>query len=150
MLAPAATLPRRARWLTAAVVVVLAVSMVPPFLSERYLNEASAIWGEDLQRAYDNLDRAGDLNRLSDQPLLLEGAIAEAAGDEDRAIDAFREATAKRPEEWAGHYFLAQLYRERNPRLAREELAIVRELNPLGERVTRLEDALGRDAAPAG
>ena len=37
---------------------MLALSAVPPFLSERYVNDAYAGWREDLARAYDDLDQA--------------------------------------------------------------------------------------------
>ena len=70
-------------------------------------------------RAYDDLDRAQSLNRLSDLPLLAEGSIARAAGDRERALAAFREAERKRPEEWATHYLLADLQARTDPAEAR-------------------------------
>ena len=84
------------RWLTAGAV-ALAISAVPLYLSERYVNDAYDEWRSDASRAYDDLDRAQALNPLSVFPVLAEGAIARANGDRPRAIDAFRRAAKKRP-----------------------------------------------------
>jgi hypothetical protein len=123
-------------------VAILAVTLIPPFLSERYVNDAYAEWRDDLERAYDDADRAASLNQLSDSPLLAEGAIAQAAGDRQRAIEALTEAAERVPEEWATHYLLAGLYATDDPELARQELEIARELNPLSEDVARLDRTL--------
>jgi hypothetical protein len=128
----------RARPLIIAGAVALALSAVPFFLSERYVNDAYAEWRSDLTRAYDDLDRAQALNPFSDTPLLAEGAIADAAGDRGRALEAFREAAEDRPEEWATHYLLAELLANERPELARSELERARELNPLSAEVSEL------------
>jgi tetratricopeptide (TPR) repeat protein len=120
----------RGRLLLASGAVLLAASTVPPFLTERYIDNAYAVWRSDAGRAYQDLDRARSLNPLSVEPLLAEGAIAHANGDRRRAIDAFREATVKRPEEWASYYYLALLDRNRAPRVARRDLAAARERDP--------------------
>ena len=119
---------------------VLAVSAVPPFLSERYVNDAYDEWPSDPSRAYDDLDRAQALNPLSARAVLAEGAIARANGDRARAIDAFRRAADKLPEEWASHYNLAELYARSSPRLARQKLAIAKRLNPYDPEVLALEE----------
>ena len=82
------------------------------------MNDAYDGWRTDASRAYDDLDRAQALNPLSVYPILAEGAIARGNGDRARAIDAFRRAATKRPEEWAAHYNLAELYARSSPRLA--------------------------------
>jgi hypothetical protein len=133
---------RGARRVIVAGAVVLALSTLPFFLSERYVNGAYAEWRSDLTRAYQDLDRAQALVPFSDTPLLAEGAIADAAGDRERAIGAFREAARKRPEEWASHYLLAKLYQEDNPELARSELEAARRLNPLSEDIRLLGEQL--------
>jgi hypothetical protein len=127
------------RWLTAGAV-VLAISAVPPYLSHRYVDDAYDEWRSDPSRAYDDLDRARALNPLSADPVLAEGAIARANGDRARAIDAFRRAAKKRPEEWASHYNLAELYARSSPRLARRELAIAKRQNPYDPEVLALEE----------
>ena len=121
----------------------LGLSAVAPFLANRYVNDAYAIWREDLQRAYDDLDRAASLNRLSDAPLLAEGTIAREVGDRRRALAAFEAASARRPDGWAAHYLLAELQAGADPRLAREQIAIALELNPLDRSVRRLARELG-------
>jgi O-Antigen ligase len=128
-------------WLIVATV-ALALSAIPPFLSERYVNDAYAEWRSDLNRAYDDLDRARALNPFSDSPLLAEGAIADAAGDRRRALAAFREAEDDRPEEWATHFLLAELLADEQPELARRELEAARELNPLSVEIEELETQL--------
>jgi hypothetical protein len=144
ILAPSDSFPDRRRLLLGAVVVVLALSVIPPWLADRYVNAAYSEWRDNPAAAYRDLDRAQTLNPLSDAPLLGEGAIARELGDAERATAAFREAADERPEEWASHYFLALLYERRNPELAREEFAITRELNPLGARLDGLERRLRR------
>jgi tetratricopeptide (TPR) repeat protein len=134
---------RAARAGVVAVVAVLALTAIPPFLSERYVNDAYAGWRDDLDRAYADLDRAADLNRLSDAPLLAEGAIAREAGDRERAITAFRAAAEKRPEEWAAHYLLAELLARSDPQAARAEIRIALELNPQGVDALELAEDLG-------
>jgi tetratricopeptide (TPR) repeat protein len=135
---------RGRRWLTVGAV-GLAISAVPPFLSHRYVSDAYDGWRSDSSRAYDDLDRAEALNPLSADPVLAEGAIARADGDRARAIDAFRRAASKLPEEWAAHYNLAELYARSSPRLARQELAIAKRQNPYDPEVLALEERFATD-----
>jgi hypothetical protein len=136
-------------WLTAGAI-VLAISAVPPFLSERYVNDAYDEWPSDASRAYDDLDRAQTLNPLSVDPLLAEGAIARANGDRRRAIDALRQAAEKRPEEWASYYILAQIYARKSPRLAREQLAIAKRKNPYDPQIPALLQTLAAQREGSG
>jgi O-Antigen ligase len=128
-------------------VAVLAISMVPIYLSERYVDAAYDGWRTDPARADRDLDRARALNPFSIEPLLAEGGIAKAAGDREQAIAAFEEAAEERPEEWATHYFLATLYIRSDFERAKDELDQARALNPhsidirlLGERLKEVED----------
>lgn len=146
VLAPAGEPSRRWRPAAAAAAVALAAVSIPLYLSERYTNDAYRHWGSDLSGAYAALDRAADLNPLSDEPLLAEGAIAREAGDRERAIDAFRAAGEREPEQWAAHYFLGLLLTPEDPAAAREELATARRLNPRGEGVRRAQLRLRRRA----
>lgn len=139
---------RLGRGLLLAGLAVLALSAIPPFLSKRYVNRAFDGWRSDLERAYQDLDRARSLNPLSDSPLLAEGAIARAAGDRGRALRAFREATAERPEEWAGHYVIAVLLIDTDRRTARAEAAVALELNPLDSGVRAVAQRLGLEPPP--
>ena len=124
-------------WLIGSLV-ILALSAVPPFLSERYVNNAYSGWRDDIGRAYDDLGRAQSLNPLSDGPLLAEGAIARAVGDRTRALSAFRKAAAKRPEEWAAHYLIAALEADSDLPVARNEITVALRLNPLSKPVRKL------------
>ncbi len=129
-------------WLIAALA-LLALSAVPLWLSDRYVNNAYASWRTDLGRAYDDLDQARQLNPLSDTPVLAEAAIARAAGDRERALAALHDAADVRPEEWATHYLLADLQRTSDRAAARSEILIALELNPLAADVKRLARRLG-------
>jgi hypothetical protein len=129
---------------------VLAISAIPPWLSERYVDNAYASWRTDLGRAYDDLDQAARLNPLTDMPLLAEGSIARASGDPERALAAFRRAAEERPEEWAAHYLLADMQAKGNPRVARNEIRVALELNPLSDRVQALARQLGVNPATLG
>ena len=135
----------RDRRKVAIVAIVLGLTAIPPYLSERYTSDAFETWQADLQRAYTDLDRARTLNPLSEEPLMAEGAIAREAGDGPRAIAAFEEAAAMREEEWAAHYFLAELYSEDDPERAAQELATATALNPLSDRIAALREFLDEE-----
>ena len=129
---------------------VLAISAVPPFLSERYVNAAYDEWQSDPSGAYDDLDRARTFNPLSIDPLLAEGAIARANGSAGGRSDAYRRAADKRPEEWASYYNLAELYARKSPRLARQQLAIAKQRNPYDPQVIALQARVRGRATGAG
>jgi O-Antigen ligase len=139
------TSPLGARWPRIALVgaaAALALSVLPAYLSDRYTTDAFKGWRSDLDRAYDDLDAARALNPLSVDPLMVEGAIADAAGDPERAIAAYTEATRERPESWAPHYLLAEVYLPRSEARAKEAARRANELNPLSPRVNALLRAL--------
>lgn len=112
-----------------AVICAIAVAL-PLYLSERFTKEAYGESQSDLERAYRDLDIAEALNPFSDEPLLAEGAIAREAGERQRAIEAFRAAAERKPEEWAAHYLLGRLLARDDPVAAERELAIAAALNP--------------------
>jgi len=147
VLAPGRRSTRRWRgWLIAALAVFV-ISAIPPLLAERFVNNAYASWRTDPSRAYADLERARQLNPLSDVPLLAEGAIARADGDHERALAAFTEAARVRPEEFATHYLLAELQQDSDRLVARNEIRVALELNPLSEPVLELAAELGVDPA---
>jgi tetratricopeptide (TPR) repeat protein len=133
---------RRGRRLAIAGAAVLAVSVVPPYLSERYVQAAYDGWRADPERAREDLDRARGLNPLSIEPLMAEGGIARAMGDRERAVASFEKVVTERPEEWASHYFLAALHRKTDPGRAHDELELARELNPRSRLIDNLAEAL--------
>ena len=126
--------PGGRRALIAGIGVFIAL-LVPPMLSELLVERSFDTFRTDPDQAYEDLDLARDLNPLSDQPALSEGAIALALDDRERSIAAFREAIREHPEEYAGHYFLAKLFARTDPDQARAELAAVEELNPLEPKI---------------
>lgn len=134
--------PTLVRRLATAAAVLLALTMVPPYLADRYVDAAYGGWRSDLERAQDDLERAQDLNPLSIEPLLAEGAIAREGGNRDRAIAAFEEAAAERPEDWTSRYFLTELNLRSNPQRARAELAAALALNPLSPDLVELRERL--------
>jgi Flp pilus assembly protein TadD len=86
-------MPARLRiGVTAVLALVAGASLALPWLSQLETREAGKVWQQDLGKAYDRLDRAADLNPLSEQPLVTEGAIALQARDLDRAADSFGQA----------------------------------------------------------
>ncbi len=147
--APALLMPERTdappgRRVVLIVLAVFVVSLIPPFLSERLVDRSIDTFRSDTQQAYDDLALARDLNPLSDLPALTEGSIALALKDKERAIEAFREAIRKRPEEYVGHFFLALIYSKLDPAQARTELAVVTELNPLDPRIEEIRERIDR------
>jgi len=144
MLAAGARPPRRTRrWPMVAALVAFALTAIPPLLSQRYVDRAYETWREQPERAYEDLDRAATLNPLTDSPILAEGAIALAAGDEERALAAFREAVERRPQTWAAHHLIAKLLADTNRAAAAEAIRAAQELNPLSERVRALAEKVG-------
>jgi hypothetical protein len=137
--------PRRpaARIASAVAAVALAVTMVPLYLSERYADNAYSGWREDLSRAYEDLDRAADLNPLSDRPLLGKALIAREANDRAVALDSLERAIDRKPAEWSAHYYLGTLVLEDDPARAATELETAGRLNPRNEGIAAALAGLG-------
>lgn len=135
--------PSRSMTVALVALAALALSAVPPFLAVKFLDAARLGWTADLDGAYADFDRARALNPLDDEPLLLEGVVAERSGDRERALERFSEAADQRPDAFAAHYFLAALQAETDRAEAREEIRLALELNPLDARVRALARKLG-------
>ena len=129
----------------AVVAAALIVVTVPIYVSQRHTSQALDEWPVDTEAAYDDLERAADLNPLEAQPLLVEGAIASFRGDNDRAIEAFTAAADREPDSYAAHIYLAQELVESDPVAAARSLARAAELNPNGFEIRRLSAALAAD-----
>jgi len=144
--------PRLGRGLLAFGAVVVALTMLPPFLSERYTDQAYRGWRSDPQGAYSALDRAATLNPFSDAPLLAEGAIARKLGEIERALAAFEEALERKPDEWVAHYYHGLLLARDDPDAARRELELAAELSPRSPDPQRALSELDRQevSAPPG
>ncbi len=105
-----ATRPRLPRWATRALVavaaLVAAISVVLPWLAERDVRAAATEWPRDTRAAFDRLDRAAELNPLSDRPSLIAGSIALRIGDLNHARHAFLAALERNPR---GEYAVFEL-----------------------------------------
>jgi tetratricopeptide (TPR) repeat protein len=131
--------------LAGAALVLGALAIAGPWQAERDIEQASAVFGQRPFEAYSRLDRAADLDPLSDRPALIKGSIALRYGDLRRAEAAFEDALDRNPRgQYAtlelGAIASAQGDRARASRLleqavalaprdgtAREALAVVRE-----------------------
>jgi hypothetical protein len=121
---------------------LVAVSMVPFFLSETYANRGIRTGTANLDVAYADLRRAADLNPLTSFPLIGEAVIAQREGDRARALSALEEAESRNPDDWQPYYLEAQLLKTVDKARARAALARARVLNPLDEDVTGLSQEL--------
>jgi O-antigen ligase len=78
--------------LTITGVLLAAASYVPPWLAEREIANAARIWGVDPEGAYTRLDRARNLNFLSERPDLVAGTIASRRGEWQQMRTSFKRA----------------------------------------------------------
>ena len=132
----------RLRWLGAGGAILLALTMVPLYLSERYADAAYNDWRDDPTRAYEDLERAADLNPFADQPLLGKALIAMQQGDEEVALEALERAEERKPDEWTTHLYIGTLLAQHDPERAIAELETASELNPGSERVEETLESL--------
>lgn len=76
-------------------VIAAALAVAAPWLAEREMDRAGAIFADRPLEAYRRLDRAASLDPLSSRPASLAGSIAVRYGDLPRAARAFRQALAR-------------------------------------------------------
>jgi O-Antigen ligase len=126
-----------------------AVILLPSWIAARDVASASSSWRSDPSGAYSKLDQAAVLNRVSDQPYLVAGTIAERRREWSAAATDFEKAIGRNDPSWYSHLelgiALAKLGRQAealphleraralNPRdpLVRETLADVRAHRPV-------------------
>jgi O-antigen ligase len=100
---PAARRPRRAAArraglaLGAVALLAGALAVAGPWLAERDVERAGAVFARKPFEAYDRLDRAARLDPVSDRPALVKGSIALRYGDLPRAQAAFSDALQRNP-----------------------------------------------------
>jgi hypothetical protein len=138
----AAGLARPWRLGIAGVAGVVALTLVPFFLSDTYTNRGIRTGTSDTDVAYADLRRAADLDPLTSVPLIGEGLIARSAGDRQRSLSAFDDAEARNPDDWEPYYLEAKLLADVDPVRARIALARARELNPNDATVVALSKRL--------
>ncbi len=113
------------------VVVFAALSLALPWTAAVDTKKAAETWGASPNAAYDRLDRAADLNFLSANPYLVEGAIASRLDQPRRMRIAFDRALDRDPDNWYATLELAALDAlEGDSQSALERLQRVSELNP--------------------
>jgi tetratricopeptide (TPR) repeat protein len=123
-----------------------AVSLAVPALAAREVEGAVHEWSADPSAALRRLERARELNPLTDRPDLVAGALARRSGDRDTARRAFIAALARDEHNWHAHVEVAMLDLQDDHRTAAlARLGRARELNP-GEPV--IADAM--QAASSG
>jgi hypothetical protein len=142
LLRPAGEPRRRPRVAGAVAAALVALSMVPFFLSERYANSALRDWREDPEQAYSDLSRAADLNPWSVRPLVAEAVIAESEGDRQRALGALHQAQDRQPDEWTLYYLEARVLAPLDPAGALRALGHAAELNPRGVEIPALQQQI--------
>lgn len=118
-----------------AAAVVASALLLPPWLAARDVNAALRSWRADPAAAFDRLDRARQLNPLSDEADVLAGVIAGQVGDPFRERAAFERALRRNPDNWYPYVELGVLDARAGRRAsALRRLEQARALNPL-ERV---------------
>jgi tetratricopeptide (TPR) repeat protein len=83
--------------LAGAALVLGALAIAGPWQAERDIERAGAVFAQRPFEAYSRLDRAADLDPVSDRPALIEGSIALRYGDLARARAAFEDALDRNP-----------------------------------------------------
>jgi O-antigen ligase len=115
----------------AVLLLAAAVSLAIPGVAARYTASAYENFREDPRSALDRLDRAADLNPLSDEPLVAKGVIEQRLGRPGQAVAPLRDAIERRPGNWFAHLelglALAQLGRSTG---AEASLSEAQRLNP--------------------
>ena len=115
----------------ALVALVISINYAGPWLSARYVDSASRSWRSSPSQAYRMLDRARAFNRLSDQPDLIAGTIAERRRDYGRMKVAFTRALERNHAGWYARLELGIAeYLSGNRRAALDQLERVRAINP--------------------
>ena len=136
--------PSAAALAAGAILLVAAVgSYALPGLAALEIERAVQAWPEEPNRAFSRLERARQLNPLSERPDVVAGTLAQRAREPDRARVAFQRALGRHPDEWYAHLQLAVLDAadgRRGPALA--HLARAQSLNPLEPTLRDAEDAL--------
>ena len=90
-----------ARWALAGALVAAALVAMPLFVSDRYVQRGIAEARDDPGAALRDLKRASELNPLSEQPLIDRGALAASLGEHALALESFRDAIERVPDNYA-------------------------------------------------
>jgi hypothetical protein len=97
------TRTRKVPWRPVAIAVgtfAAVVALVPAWLAARQTSLGAEVWRDDAAQAYSHLDAAGRLNRLSDEPFVIAGTIAERRRNWTLASRYFARALARNKANW--------------------------------------------------
>ncbi len=126
--------------LAGAALVLGALAIAGPWQAERDIERASAVFAQRPFESYSRLDRAADLDPLSDRPALIEGSIALRYGDLARARAAFERALDRNPR---GQYATLELGAIASVQGDRAQaLRLLRQAVALGPRDPTAQEAL--------
>lgn len=107
------------------------VSLGLPLASAIDTNAAARSWASNPDAAFERLDRAADVNFLSDRPLLVKAAIAARLQDRKLMRSALTEALERTPRSWYPRFELGALDAvEGRRRAALRSLQLAHQLNP--------------------
>jgi hypothetical protein len=128
-------LPRGLRTYGLVPVVVVAVlgaaSVAFPWLADEQIDSASSAWAANPGAAFDRLERARDLNPLTDGADLVAGVIASRLRERRRERLAFENVLQRNPHNWYAHFELAILdAQEGHKQSALSRLREAHALNP--------------------
>lgn len=87
-------------------ILAAAISLAVPGVAARYASAGYDAAPRDPELALERLERASTLNRLSTEPLVAQGVLAQRLGELDVAADAFRRALERSPGNWFAHFEL--------------------------------------------
>jgi O-Antigen ligase len=127
-----------------AVVALAAVALLalPLYLSSRYAQRAYGESAANPRAAIADLDRAARLNPLDAKPLLVKGEIESGLGERGKAMEAWRQAIGREPENYAAYYFMARELVGVNPSAARTRLQRALALDPHDRALQSLQGRL--------
>jgi hypothetical protein len=121
----------------------VAIAIVPFFLSARYTNQGIRLGQSNAQGAYEDLDRAADLNPWTARPRAAESVIALEVGDDARALSSIDDAIDRSPRDWLLFMQKAKVLIRTDPAGSRQALEQARRLNPRGPEIDELAKQLG-------
>jgi tetratricopeptide (TPR) repeat protein len=129
---------RRALVAVASIAAVAAAAILGmSWLAARDIAVALSSWRSDLPAAYADLRQASSLNRLSDEPYVVAGTLAERHKDWRLAEQQFRLAVSRNGDNWYSHLELGvALANQGDPSGARRELERAHALDPAESLIT--------------
>ena len=131
------------------VAIVVAVSLLMPWIAAREVDSALRSWRADRQVAFERLDRARRFDPLSDRADVYASVIAGEIGDEARQRAALERALERNPHNWYPYMELGVLEMRAGHRAsALRYLAQARRLNRLETALIVVEDWIRDGHAP--